>query len=57
MNHFSLEVMGKQNQKKLLDEELREQAVRGYRRKFRLPLGRMFGIVVTILLMYFWLFV
>jgi len=54
MNHFSMEVIGKERQKNLIQEGLREQAVRGYRRKLRLPLGRLFVIATTIVLIHFW---
>jgi hypothetical protein len=56
MNHFSLEVLGKERQQNMLEEQLREQRVRG-RLKLRLPFGRFLAVSATILLMYFWLFV
>ena len=55
MNHFSLEVLGKERQQHMLEEQFREQRVRG-RFKLRLPIGRLFVLSTTILLMYFWLF-
>jgi hypothetical protein len=57
MNHFSMEVIGKERQKNLIQEGLREQAVRGYRRKLRLPFGRLFVVATTIVLIHFWFLV
>lgn len=56
MNHFSLEVLAKERQQSMLEEQLREQKT-GTHLKMRLPVGRLLAISATILLMYFWLFV
>ena len=55
MNHFSLEVIAKEKQHTLLDEQMREQKVYGRHRKLRLP-ARLVLIASVAILTYFWLF-
>ena len=56
MNHFSLEVLGKERQQNLVEEQLREQRVREGRPAARLSPRRLIATAATILLMYLWLF-
>jgi hypothetical protein len=57
MNHFSLEVLGKENQRKLLSEQLHEQKVNGYRRTKLSARAKLLAIMIASLIAYFWLFV
>jgi len=58
MNHFSLEMLARQNQQKLLSEQLHEQSVRGYKRNKRFSTkAKLLVLVIASLIMYFWLFV
>lgn len=57
MNHFSLEVLGKENQRKLLSDQLHEQKVNGYRRIKFSARAKLLAIMIASLIVYFWLFV
>jgi hypothetical protein len=57
MNHFSLEVLGRENQRKLLSEQLHEQKVNGYRRTKLSARAKLLAIMIASLIAYFWLFV
>ena len=56
MNHYSMEVLAKQNQKKLVSDQLHEQWAQKNRVIAPLKAGRFVFTVVTIVLLYFWLF-
>ena len=56
MNHYSLEVLAKQNQKKLVSDQLHEQWVRKNIVKAPLKASRIGFTVLAIVLLYFWLF-
>jgi len=57
MNHFSLEVLGKENQRKLLSDQLHEQKVNGFRRTKLSARAKLLAIMIASLIAYFWLFV
>lgn len=56
MNHYSMEVLARQNQKKLVSDQLHEQWVQKNRIAAPLKAGRFVLTAVTIILLYFWLF-
>jgi len=51
-----MEVLAKQNQKKLVSDQLHEQWVQKNRVKAPLKAGRFIFTALTIFLLYFWLF-
>ncbi|MDX1377769.1 MAG: hypothetical protein R3307_02880 [Anaerolineales bacterium] len=57
MHPYSLEVLARQKQKQLLEDGLQQQSLRGKHARRRIKPVRFTLSILTVLLLYIWLFV